>query len=69
MTSGIRSTQAEDDKLKSMAIAGHSADEIAAVLHRSTSAVYGRLTEIWAFAAPDQTKATAVEIGLKEKGK
>jgi hypothetical protein len=42
MTSGIRWTQAEDDELKSMAIAGHSADEIAAALHRSTSAVYGR---------------------------
>jgi hypothetical protein len=41
MTSAIRWTQAEDDKLKSMAIAGHSA-QIAAALNRSTSAVYGR---------------------------
>jgi hypothetical protein len=38
----IHWTQAEDDKLKSMAIKGHSADEIAAALHRSSSAVYGR---------------------------
>jgi hypothetical protein len=42
MTSAIRWTQAEDDKLKSMAIAGHSADQIAAALHRSVSAVYAR---------------------------
>jgi hypothetical protein len=42
MTKGFPWTPAEDDKLKSMAIAGDSAVEIAAALHRSASAVYAR---------------------------
>jgi hypothetical protein len=42
MTNGIRWTSNEDDRLKSMAIAGHTVDEIAVVLHRSVSAVYAR---------------------------
>jgi hypothetical protein len=42
MTKGPPWTPAEDDKLKSMAIAGHNAAEIAAALHRSVSAIYAR---------------------------
>jgi hypothetical protein len=67
MTSAIRWTQAEDDKLKSMAIAGHSADQIAAALHRSTSAVYGRSLRFG--LSLRQIKRRPKSVGLKAKGK
>ncbi len=35
-------TSAEDAKLRSMAKAGHSTNEIAAAIHRSSSSVYKR---------------------------
>jgi hypothetical protein len=42
MTNSTRWTADEDDRLKTMAVAGHTAGEIAAALHRSVSAVYAR---------------------------
>jgi hypothetical protein len=67
MTSGIRWTEAEDDKLKSMAIAGHSAEQIAAALHRSTSAAYGHSLRFGLSLRQIKRRPQPAEIGLRAK--